>query len=94
MPIKMDDSAIVYADVLCPAASGKYPVILTHDVYGKGLPIERLRHRLFKLANSMSNKTVGDVFGADGKLVELRDLIAGLTQMKEVGYVPRIVPLI
>lgn len=65
VPIEMDDNAIVYADVLCPAAPGKYPVILTHGVYGKEHPIERLRHRLFKHANSMSNKTVGDVFSAD-----------------------------
>lgn len=42
---------IAYADVLYP---GKHPVILTHGVYGKRLPIVRLRHRLFKLANSIS----------------------------------------
>lgn len=65
VPIEMDDGAIVYADVFRPTAPGKYSVILIHGVYGKGLPIERPRHRLFKLANSMSNKTVGDVFGAD-----------------------------
>lgn len=78
----MDDSVIVYADVLCPAAPGKYAIILTRGVYGKGLPL-RLRHRLFKLANSMSNKTVGDVFGPDGELVELRDHSTGLTTMTE-----------
>lgn len=79
----MDDSIIVFADVLCPAAPGKYPVISTHGVYGKRLPIERLRHRLFKLTNSMTNKTVGDVFGPDGELVELRDHRTELTPLTE-----------
>lgn len=65
VPIEMEDGAILYADVFRPTEPGKYPVILSHGVYGKGLPIERLRHRLFKLASSMSNNSAGNVFGSD-----------------------------
>lgn len=54
-------------------------------MYGKELPIERLKHRLFKLANSMFNKTIGDVFDPDGEPVELRDHRVGLTQMTKVS---------
>lgn len=45
-PIRMSDGTILYADVFLPNLPGSYPVIMTHGVYGKGLPIERFRHRL------------------------------------------------
>ncbi|GIO29714.1 MULTISPECIES: CocE/NonD family hydrolase [Paenibacillus] len=77
VPIEMDDGAIVYADVFRPAMPGKYPVILSHGVYGKGLPIQRFRHRLFQLVNTTPNKSVGDVFGAD-----LADAVVPNTSME------------
>lgn len=37
VPVPMDDGAILYADVFLPEAEGRYPVLLTHGPYGKGL---------------------------------------------------------
>ncbi len=53
VPIEMDDGTVLRADVFRPAAPGRYPVILTHGVYGKGLAIERFRHRLFALSAAL-----------------------------------------
>jgi predicted acyl esterase len=37
LPITMDDGVILRADVFRPIAPGKYPVILSHGPYGKGM---------------------------------------------------------
>jgi uncharacterized protein len=39
-PIPMDDGAVLRADVFLPSAPGRYPVILTHGPYGKGLSFQ------------------------------------------------------
>jgi uncharacterized protein len=36
-PIGMDDGIVLSADVYRPVAGGRYPVILSHGVYAKGL---------------------------------------------------------
>jgi predicted acyl esterase len=36
-PIEMDDGIVLSADVYRPVADGRYPVILSHGVYAKGL---------------------------------------------------------
>jgi len=36
-PIEMDDGLVLRADVYRPVADGRYPVILSHGVYAKGL---------------------------------------------------------
>jgi uncharacterized protein len=38
VPIEMPDGAVLRADVYRPPAEGRYPVILSHGVYAKGLP--------------------------------------------------------
>lgn len=38
VPVEMADGAVLRADVFRPIADGRYPVILTHGVYAKGLP--------------------------------------------------------
>ena len=63
VPIEMDDGTVLRADVFRPAAPGRYPVILTHGVYGKGLPIERFRHRLSALSESLPDNVASG--GAD-----------------------------
>jgi len=63
--IEMDDGVVLRADVFRPAQDGRYPVILSHGVYGKGLPIERFRHQLNHLAESLpDNVQVADVADA------------------------------
>ncbi|MFZ4896449.1 CocE/NonD family hydrolase [Plantibacter sp. Mn2098] len=52
VPIRTSRGSIVRADVFRPASAGRYPVIMTHGVYGKGLPIEQLRHRMLAQAKS------------------------------------------
>src|SRR5262245_66381310 len=37
VPITMDDGIVLRADVYRPIADGRYPVILSHRVYAKGL---------------------------------------------------------
>ena len=60
--IEMEDGAVLRADVFRPAEPGRYPVLLSHGVYGKGLPVERFRHRLHTLAESLpENVLVPDV---------------------------------
>ncbi len=39
-PIPMDDGVVLRADVFRPIAEGRYPVILTYGVYGKGLAFQ------------------------------------------------------
>ncbi|HZU14998.1 MAG TPA: CocE/NonD family hydrolase [Candidatus Dormibacteraeota bacterium] len=39
-PIPMDDGVVLRADVFRPVAEGRYPVILTYGVYGKGLAFQ------------------------------------------------------
>ena len=36
-PIEMDDGIVLSADVYRPVGDGRYPVILSHGVYAKGL---------------------------------------------------------
>ena len=38
VPVEMPDGAVLRADVFRPIEDGRYPVILTHGVYAKGLP--------------------------------------------------------
>jgi len=59
VPIEVDDGTVLRADVFSPGAPGRYPVVLTHGVYGKGLPIERFRHRLFALSASLPDNVLG-----------------------------------
>src|SRR4051794_18824500 len=40
VPITMDDGNVLRADVFRPIAPGKYPVIMTHGPYGKGLAFQ------------------------------------------------------
>ena len=40
MPIRMDDSLVLRADVFRPVPEGRYPVILSYDPYGKGLAFQ------------------------------------------------------
>ena len=54
---------IVRADVFRPSAPGHYPVIMTHGVYGKGLPIQRLRANM--LAGMASHPMLEQNRGAD-----------------------------
>ena len=37
VPITMDDGIVLRADVYRPIPDGRYPVILSHGVYAKGL---------------------------------------------------------
>lgn len=38
VPVTMSDGAVLRADVFRPCDDGRYPVILSHGVYAKGLP--------------------------------------------------------
>ncbi len=40
VPIEMDDGIVLRADVFRPIEEGRYPVIMTHGPYGKGLPFQ------------------------------------------------------
>src|SRR5690606_37948849 len=40
VPIVMDDGNTLRADVFRPVAEGRYPVILSHGPYGKGLAFQ------------------------------------------------------
>ena len=40
VPIRMDDGAVLRADVFRPVADGRYPVLLTHGPYAKGLSFQ------------------------------------------------------
>ncbi len=40
VPIMMDDGLVLRADVFRPADEGRYPVILTHGPYGKGVAFQ------------------------------------------------------
>ena len=40
VPIQMDDGLTLRADIYRPIKEGKYPVILSHGVYGKWLHLE------------------------------------------------------
>ena len=40
VPVPMADGAVLRADVYRPEAEGRYPVILSHGVYAKGLPFQ------------------------------------------------------
>ncbi|MFJ4985361.1 CocE/NonD family hydrolase [Streptomyces sp. NPDC088732] len=40
VPIRMDDGAVLRADVFRPAADGRHPVIMTHGPYAKGLAFQ------------------------------------------------------
>jgi len=68
-PIEMSDGTVLRADVFRPAVPGRYPVILTHGVYGKGLAVERFRHRLFALSDALPDNVQGadlaDTFDPD-----------------------------
>ena len=69
--IRMQDGTVLRADVFRPKEPGTYPVILNHGVYGKGVPIERFRFRLHKLAESLPDHVlVPDVADAVGSTDE------------------------
>ena len=40
VPITMDDGVVLRADVFRPIADGRYPVIMSHGCYGKGLAVQ------------------------------------------------------
>ena len=40
LPIAMDDGVVLRADVFLPENEGKYPVILSHGPYAKGLAFQ------------------------------------------------------
>jgi predicted acyl esterase len=40
-PIEMDDGAVLRADVFRPTGDGRYPVLMTHGPYGKGLSFQQ-----------------------------------------------------
>jgi predicted acyl esterase len=40
VPIRMDDGVVLRADVFRPAKAGRYPVIMGHGPYGKGLDFD------------------------------------------------------
>jgi predicted acyl esterase len=40
VPVEMSDGAVLRADVYRPIEDGRYPVILSHGVYAKGLPFD------------------------------------------------------
>jgi hypothetical protein len=40
VPIVMDDGNVLYADVYRPIEDGRYPVLMSHGAYGKGLHFE------------------------------------------------------
>ncbi len=61
--------SIVRADVFRPSSPGLYPVIMTHGVYGKGLPVKWFRANM--LANLSSHPMMEGYRGAD-----LADIIA------------------
>ena len=41
VPIKMDDGLVLRADVFRPVPAGRYPVIMTHGPYAKGLAFQQ-----------------------------------------------------
>lgn len=41
LPIEMRDGSVLRADVFMPDSEGKYPVLISHGPYGKGLAFER-----------------------------------------------------
>src|SRR5262245_37765713 len=40
VPIRMDDNVVLRADVFRPVTGGRYPVIMTHGPYAKGLAFQ------------------------------------------------------
>ena len=40
VPIPMDDGVVLRADVYRPVAEGRYPVIMSHGPYAKGLSFQ------------------------------------------------------
>ncbi|MBA2933897.1 CocE/NonD family hydrolase [Sphingomonas sp. CGMCC 1.13654] len=65
VPIPMEDGTLLRADVFRPDGAGLYPVIMTHGVYGKGLPIERFRQRLLAQRERHPLLKQDDLTGAD-----------------------------
>src|SRR5450759_4056114 len=41
VPIEMDDGLLLRADVFRPVAEGRYPIIMTHGPYAKGLAFQQ-----------------------------------------------------
>jgi uncharacterized protein len=75
VPITMDDGTVLRADVFRPAAPGRYPVILSHGVYGKGLPLTRFQARLFSLLNKVSATGRGAVTYDQVQSADLADTV-------------------
>jgi predicted acyl esterase len=48
VPIRMDDGVVLRADVFRPAADGRYPVIMSHGPYAKGLAFPEAYPQLWK----------------------------------------------
>lgn len=40
VPIRMDDGVVLRADVFRPVEDGRYPVIMSHGPYAKGLAFQ------------------------------------------------------
>ena len=55
-PIEMEDGVILRADIFCPEAAGKYPVIMTYGVYGKWLDFRELRNCLTLITKPSNEK--------------------------------------
>jgi uncharacterized protein len=49
VPIQMDDGVILRCDVYRPVKEGKYPVIMSHGVYGKYLHVDDLYPEQYRL---------------------------------------------
>ena len=41
VPITMDDGVVLRADIFRPDTDGRYPVIMTHGPYAKGLSFQQ-----------------------------------------------------
>ena len=63
VPITTTAGNVVHADVFRPAGSGRYPVIMNHGVYGKGLAIDRFRSRM--VAHLAAHPLLENAGGAD-----------------------------
>jgi predicted acyl esterase len=46
VPVEMSDGAVLRADIYRPVEQGRYPVILSHGVYAKGLPFNGPIYRM------------------------------------------------
>lgn len=64
VPIRMTDGTELRADVFRPVEQGRYPVIMTHGPYAKGLPFQRGFPGMWK---PLTNKHPEVLAGSSGK---------------------------